>query len=177
MSNFCCGICRCVPCRCCPPCCPECPECPVCPRVSVDTLVAAGTGIDPHFFTRPSFNIPFGNALVATGNAISHRADAAEFVINQRGDYEINYQLSVYDPAVVEDEGVNVTIELVSSLNGVIDDIHFTVPFLLEQRRLVLHLEEGEVLFLREIQGIEPEVGINSQAIAITKLNPANSIF
>lgn len=150
---------------CCNPCCP----CP--PSAPENILVAAGTGVDPFEFLNLTLNIPFANNLYEQGNAVRHTANSPDFVILETGQYRIDYQLSVYDPVLLDLDIMEISVSLVSNLSGVLDTIDFTVPLQLAQRSVTVNLSVAETLVLQASQPYLSEMRVNSQAIVITKLS------
>lgn len=134
-------------------------------------FVAAGTGIDPHNFTTLQSDIPFGDGIYNPSGLVAHWANAAEFIIQQDGIYEINYQLSVYNPALDPSLGFNITTNLVSNVSGILDTINFTRQNELVQRRLQIYLRANEIIRLEAIQPELSDISINSQCIIIQKIH------
>ena len=159
---------------CCCPCCCNC-QCQFPPNPPPGTLnnilVAAGTGADPFGFINLTMDIPFAAALYSTGNFARHAANSAEFTILEAGAYEINYQMSAYNPAVESSFDIDITVRLMSNLSGAVDAVLFTRQNRLEQRSVTVNLSAGEILFLQASQPYPSEMAINSQAIAIVKLS------
>jgi len=105
------------------------------------------------------------------GDAVTHVANSPDFVITQSGDYEINYQLSAYNPALVESIDVDISTYLMSNNAGILDTVNHGPQFQLIQRRVVTYLASGTVLFLQATQPYLSEMGFNSMAMVITKLS------
>jgi len=138
--------------------------------VQNDILVAAGTGVDPHFFLGYTLDVPFGNALYVVGDTIRHNANSAEFTILTPGQYQIDYQLSAYNPVLDTHFPIDDTVTLVSNLQGILDSFHITQQFQLVQRSITVNLAVAEILVLRVTQAELSELSVNSQAIVIAKI-------
>ena len=156
----------------CPPC-PPCPPpepCPPCPVTETNFLAAAGTGRDLFVFITLTADIPFGPTLASIGNSVSHVANTPDFIILETGQYEINYQMSTYNPVTTALPNVDFTVRLISSVSGVVDTLNFTTAFQLMQRHIILNLSAGETLRFQITQAEPSEMSVNSQAIVFTKL-------
>jgi len=140
------------------------------PQCYGNVLVAAGTGIDPHEFLSSTLHVPFGDALYSIGDSVAHAGDSHEFVIENAGQYGICYQLSPYNPALLSSIDIEATVQLVSNVSGVLDEMRLTKQFQLAQRCVSAYLSAGEVIYLTVTQPELTETGVNSAAIVIAKL-------
>jgi len=79
--------------------------------------------------------------------------------------------MSAYNPVLPDTLPIDITVNLVSSLSGVLDTIHFTTQFQLMQKRILVNLTEGDNLSFEVSQREPSEMAINSQAVTIVKLS------
>lgn len=133
-------------------------------------FVASGTGIDPTNITSLELDVPFGDALYQANNLISHWANAAEFIVNESGRYEISYQIAVYLPALDPSLDIDVNVNLLVNSSRMLDTVHFAKPDQLVQRTVEICLNKGDVLKLQAVQPTLSELSVNSQAIVIQKI-------
>jgi len=148
---------------------PPCPPCPPCPEPP-EIFVAGGIGRDPQVFLNNILYVSFGPALIESADTVMHVDGSAEFEILESGFYEINYQLSAYNTALLPSLPIQVTVGLFGSISGVISSDLITAQFELLQRRVVVELSAGEIITLQASQSYGAVLRVNSQTISIVKL-------
>ncbi len=158
-----------------PPCC-KCP-CPIPPESSCcGMLIANGNGEDVWGIAVLTINIPFGPTIQSTCGTVAHGTDTSDFIITETGEYEIDYQLAARNDAVGSGLPIELYADLQSKIQGTLDSILFTEQNQLKHKRIIVQLNEGDVLYLQGRQPIVGEMIFNQQTIMISKIcGPQNS--
>jgi hypothetical protein len=136
--------------------------------VEPDQLVAANTRILLPGMP-PEGDVPFRENLYTHGTSISHEANSADFMINEAGNYQINYQSVLVNAAQAVDQPINAVLTLVASTAGVLATNISTVNYSLLSNIVVTQLAAGETLHLYAAG--EGELMAIASAIIIKKLD------
>ena len=146
------------------------PEPPPAPA-DYNILAAAGIGADPHQFNVDTLPLPFAPAFLKVGDYVSQTVAAPYgFIINETGDYQINYQVAAYtDDGYIPSDGF--IAELTSVNEGVLDAIILSQIRVVGQHSTTVHLLAGDAIALTlHLQQIG-EIAADSQAISFIKVS------
>jgi len=134
-------------------------------------LAAAGTGTDPHQFDTNTLLIPFTTAYLSVGDYVSQTATSAySFIINETGNYQINYQIAAYTDTGDFPTG-GVMAELSSANEGMLDVINLSQLHVVGQHSITVNLLAGDTITLTLHQPTIGEMAANSQAISFIKVS------
>jgi hypothetical protein len=139
----------------------------------VEPIMVMAVGTKSLFGGSPAGGVvAFRESLYAYGSAVSHAADTVDFIINEDGNYRINYQSVISNEALSPGQPINEDLSLTSGRYGILATNTITINTTFVQNSTIASLPAGDVLRLSLVDNSGSlEISAIASAISIEKVN------